>query len=83
MEHTEADIRIHFRKTARGYLATVSLVTSDDVQFHRVQLDEDAPIWMLHDAIVGSALERLRARYGPSEESPRVVSMQMALPHEY
>ena len=82
MDNTEMDIRVSFRQTQKGYLATVRVVTRFDVKYHRVQLGPDAPIWEMHDRIVGAAMKSLRARYGTGQEAPRMVSMQTVLPGE-
>jgi hypothetical protein len=82
MDNTEMDINVSFRRTQKGYLATVRVVTRFNIIFHRMQLGPDAPIWEMHDGIVGGAMKALRARYGSGHEAPRMVSMQTCSPGE-
>jgi hypothetical protein len=72
------DIRISRSRTLRGTtLATVRVLTSEDVQWYRVTLPADAVLAQVQRDIIAQTLAHLERHGGPAA---RLVSFQLALP---
>lgn len=73
---TQQDLRISFRRTKAGnILATVRIVSTTEVQWHRVSLPDGVDIFACQRDIVELALRRLE-RAG----ARRPTSLQVMLP---
>lgn len=72
------DIRISLRRTKRGTtLATVRVLTHDEVIWHRITLPEGADYAAFQRTLITMTLSHLERRAGPAG---RLVSFQLALP---
>jgi len=74
----QLDIRITMSRTKRGsLLATVRVLTCEDVQWHRITLREEVNLAAVQHSLVATTLAHLERRGTPSG---RLVTLQLALP---
>lgn len=72
------DIRISLRRTLSGStLATVRVITCDEVLWHRVTLPPDARLAQVQRDIIRLTLAHLERHGGPAA---KLVTFQLALP---
>jgi hypothetical protein len=72
------DIRITLRRTLKGtLLATVRVLTADEVFWHRITLPEGSDLASIQHNLVTMTLAHLERRGGPAG---KLVTFQLALP---
>jgi hypothetical protein len=72
------DIRISLRRTKRGTtLATVRVLTHDEVIWHRITLPEEADFATFQRNLIAMTLAHLGRHGGPAG---KLVTFQLALP---
>lgn len=72
------DIRITLRRTLNGStLATVRVITRDEVLWHRITLPEGSDLAAIQHNLITMTLAHLERRGGPAG---KLVTFQLALP---